>query len=185
MAKQKKRINKIFKYIKSRLGYAARPNQSMYSLCAKALVIDGFVQDEVETDKYFCFRYKHHIESYKPDAGVVIETKITKLSKKIKYATKATGYCHPKLGTQEYKDFYSGDDWRKLRYLVIKNNKGACMCCGATAKDGIKIHVDHIKPRSRYPELELSLDNMQLLCEDCNLGKGAWDDTDWTAQVSE
>ena len=48
---------------------------------------------------------------------------------------------------------------------------------GAKAGGGVVLHVDHIKPRSKFPELELSLDNTQVLCADCNLGKGAWDDT--------
>src|SRR5262249_39926358 len=38
---------------------------------------------------------------------------------------------------------------------------------------------DHIKPRSKFPELELELGNLQVLCADCNLGKRAWDQTDW------
>ena len=40
-----------------------------------------------------------------------------------------------------------------------------------TKHDGAKMHVDHIKPRSKYPRLELDFDNLQVLCEDCNLGK--------------
>lgn len=87
-------------------------------------------------------------------------------------------YSHPELGTNEYSKFYSSTAWRQLRYLALKN-AGGCQCCGAKASDGVQIHVDHIKPRSRYPELELSLDNIQVLCEDCNIGKGDWDNTDW------
>lgn len=41
------------------------------------------------------------------------------------------------------------------------------------------MHVDHIKPFSRYPELAMKLSNLQLLCEDCNQGKGVRDETDW------
>lgn len=87
-------------------------------------------------------------------------------------------YCHPLLGKEEYNKFYSSTAWRQLRYLALKN-AGGCQCCGAKASDGVQIHVDHIKPRSRYPELELSLDNIQVLCQDCNIGKGDWDNTDW------
>lgn len=50
------------------------------------------------------------------------------------------------------------------------------MACGQ--KKGF-IHVDHIKPRSIFPSLELDISNLQILCEACNLGKGAWDQTDW------
>ena len=75
--------------------------------------------------------------------------------------------------------FYASRDWRELRYLALKNTDGRCMCCGASQKDGIQLHVDHIKPRSKYPELQLSLSNLQVLCQDCNLGKSNWDETDW------
>jgi 5-methylcytosine-specific restriction endonuclease McrA len=76
--------------------------------------------------------------------------------------------------------FYDSPEWQRLRYRVLVNAKGSCMCCGATAKSSAApLHVDHIKPRSRYPELELELSNLQVLCRACNLGKSAWDETDW------
>ncbi len=64
--------------------------------------------------------------------------------------------------------FYDSRAWRELRYQVIKTHGRKCQACGDTSK---KIHVDHIKPRSKYPELELDFQNLQILCEDCNLGK--------------
>jgi hypothetical protein len=73
--------------------------------------------------------------------------------------------------------FYETDEWRRLRYRALKQHGAKCQCCGT----GGRIHVDHIKPRSRFPELELELTNLQVLCADCNLGKGAWDQTDWRA----
>ena len=75
--------------------------------------------------------------------------------------------------------FYQSPAWRRLRYEAIRLHGGRCQCCGATARTGTSLHVDHIKPRSRHPDLELSLSNLQVLCEDCNLGKGAHDQTDW------
>ncbi len=77
-------------------------------------------------------------------------------------------------------NFYRSLAWRQIRYLALKNS-GGCNCCGATAAQGALLHVDHIKPISKYPELKLSLDNVQVLCEDCNVGKGSWDETDWRA----
>jgi 5-methylcytosine-specific restriction endonuclease McrA len=75
--------------------------------------------------------------------------------------------------------FYKSIEWRSLRYQALKNCNGCCQLCGASQHDGIKLHVDHIKPRSRFPELALVLSNLQVLCDDCNIGKGGWDDTDW------
>jgi hypothetical protein len=68
----------------------------------------------------------------------------------------------------------SGDDpefeagWPLLRNNVLKTYGRICMRCGS--KDNI--HVDHIKPRSLYPELKLDFDNMQVLCGSCNCSKG-------------
>jgi 5-methylcytosine-specific restriction endonuclease McrA len=41
------------------------------------------------------------------------------------------------------------------------------------------IHVDHIIPRSKAPALALVVDNLQPLCEDCNMGKGNRDSIRW------
>ena len=69
--------------------------------------------------------------------------------------------------------FYATDEWRKLRWRVLSVSNGKCTMCGRNSSHGIVLHVDHIKPRSKYPDLELEIDNLQVLCEDCNLGKGA------------
>lgn len=94
-------------------------------------------------------------------------------------ARKMRRYSHKDLKKKNYSAFYRSDEWLRVRYLALKNTDGRCCCCGISAKDGAILHVDHIKPRSRYPELELDLDNMQILCQFCNTGKGAWDCTDW------
>lgn len=78
--------------------------------------------------------------------------------------------------------FYMSDEWRKLRYRVIRKYKATCMACGRNYKEhAVVIHVDHIKPRSKYPKLELDFNNLQVLCECCNLGKSNTDETDWRA----
>jgi len=93
-------------------------------------------------------------------------------------------YGHPSARGKKKKkkkkckdDFYWTDEWRQLRYKALITYGKKCRCCGATAGQS-RLHVDHIKPRSKFPELALRLDNLQILCEDCNLGKGAWDQTD-------
>lgn len=78
-----------------------------------------------------------------------------------------------------YDGFYETREWRELRYKALVLNGAVCQCCGATRNDGIKLHVDHIKPRSKFPHLQLDLTNLQILCEDCNLGKSNKDCTDW------
>lgn len=77
------------------------------------------------------------------------------------------------------KDFYISREWRAIRYQALKANDGRCELCGASKHDGTMLHVDHILPRSKFPKLELEPTNLQILCEDCNLGKSNKDQTDW------
>lgn len=74
------------------------------------------------------------------------------------------------------KLFYRTREWRDVRYKALVKYGKKCQCCGET---GGYIHVDHILPRSLYPEKELSLENLQILCEACNMGKSNTDTTDW------
>ncbi len=72
--------------------------------------------------------------------------------------------------------FYLSREWRELRYKVLKTYGRKCMLCSST---DAKLHVDHIKPRSSFPQLALSFENLQVLCDDCNIGKSNRDQTDW------
>ena len=78
--------------------------------------------------------------------------------------------------------FYASAGWRRLRYRVLAEQGGRCQACGRTAKDGIVIHVDHIKPLSKFWNLRLDKSNLQILCADCNIGKLHLSDEDWRAE---
>ncbi|OGL29634.1 hypothetical protein A3E76_06285 [Candidatus Saccharibacteria bacterium RIFCSPHIGHO2_12_FULL_44_22] len=58
-----------------------------------------------------------------------------------------------------------------LRVKVLSRDKFRCVFCGKSpAIDvGTILHIDHIKPFSKGGEN--TLDNLQTLCQDCNLGK--------------
>lgn len=79
--------------------------------------------------------------------------------------------------------FYASQDWRELRYEALRNSDGSCCCCGARKADGAQLHVDHIKPRSKYPELQLDIENLQILCQDCNIGKSNYYDDNWKVKM--
>ena len=64
--------------------------------------------------------------------------------------------------------FYETKEWRELRYKILRKYPRKCMLCNAENKE---LHVDHIKPKSIYPELALDATNLQILCKECNLGK--------------
>lgn len=59
----------------------------------------------------------------------------------------------------------------RLRFKVLKRDNFSCKQCGASpAKDkNVELHVDHIKPWSKGGET--ILENLQTLCQKCNLGK--------------
>ena len=79
--------------------------------------------------------------------------------------------------------FLASYEWRQLRMQALKRDGARCKCCGATPADGRVMHVDHIKPRKHFPQLALDLNNLQVLCDVCNHGKGNWDQTDWRESV--
>jgi hypothetical protein len=78
--------------------------------------------------------------------------------------------------------FYRSYKWRRLRVDALEANRQrygmlACECCGMV--DVESFHVDHIHPRSTHPELALDPANLQVLCDACNIGKGAAYATNW------
>ena len=92
----------------------------------------------------------------------------------------------PSLRRTDYGDNATFTQWRLLRYQALRRAGGRCECCGATPQSsGEPLHVDHIKPKSIHPDLALELSNLQVLCADCNIGKGNWDETNWRAMREE
>lgn len=56
-----------------------------------------------------------------------------------------------------------------LRYDILKRDAFRCQICGASQKDGVTLHVDHIIPISKGGKSVPS--NLRTLCNRCNLGK--------------
>lgn len=96
-----------------------------------------------------------------------------------KFARKLTHRKHSAKLEEVIEDFYKSKKWRELRFVALRMTEGTCELCGARASDGVSLHVDHIKPRSKYPALQYDLDNLQVLCDDCNFGKSNYDETDF------
>ena len=85
----------------------------------------------------------------------------------------------------ERTGFYWSDEWRRVRYAALRASRGVCEVCGNGPSPGKPLHVDHIRPRSLYPKLELELSNLQVMCCDCNLGKSNSDEIDWRKKDEE
>lgn len=97
-------------------------------------------------------------------------------------------YAKPKMEAHPSKaqkdEFYKTWDWQKLRVKTFERYGRRCMCCGATNESidmtgkPVQIVVDHVKPLHNYWSMRLDHDNTQILCFDCNMGKGI-DETDY------
>ncbi|MGI9486842.1 MAG: HNH endonuclease [Geminicoccaceae bacterium] len=62
--------------------------------------------------------------------------------------------------------------WRRVRLRALKRDGARCVGCGRGSSDGVTLEVDHIKPKSQYPNLMYDLANLQTLCYDCHRPKG-------------
>ena len=70
------------------------------------------------------------------------------------------------------RSFFRSAAWAKARWIALERANGRCRVCGRSAADGVRLNVDHIKPRMKYPHLALAQKNLAVLCALCNWGKG-------------
>lgn len=150
------KLSTLCKYCKGVSGLSCIHGVSQWEHVAQCLLKEGFEWPVGYSAKRFGLLHEAHISG---GAKLATKAKVT--------------------DTKARVDFYSSPQWRALRMKVLVRWGARCQCCGVTPNDGAVMHVDHIKPRARHPELALDEENMQVLCEDCNMGKGAWDMTDW------
>lgn len=115
-------------------------------------------------------RINEHRSSHGQGSYSVVKNPSEKKKKTVKNPNQ------PKVITDS---FQTSIEWQRVRYRVLKLYGRRCMACGASDTE---LHVDHIKARSRYPKLALDINNLQVLCRACNLGKGVDDETDWRPQ---
>lgn len=56
-----------------------------------------------------------------------------------------------------------------LRYDILQRDNFTCVICGASSRQGARLHVDHIIPVSKGGKSTPT--NLRTLCERCNIGK--------------
>lgn len=81
-----------------------------------------------------------------------------------------TKYRHGKKPRKKKLSLINTEEWKLFRKEVLIIYGSACMKCGCTKGPP---HVDHIKPKSIFPELTFSVNNLQVLCKSCNFKKGS------------
>ena len=62
-----------------------------------------------------------------------------------------------------------GDVSDSMRYDILNRDNYTCVICGASARHGARLHIDHIIPIAKGGKS--TPDNLQTLCERCNIGK--------------
>ena len=63
--------------------------------------------------------------------------------------------------------FYGSNAWKGLRARVKAKAYKCAICQKIFSKADRKV-IDHIKPRAKFPELALDINNLRALCETCH-----------------
>jgi 5-methylcytosine-specific restriction endonuclease McrA len=168
-------------------------NFTMFNDVANALKAIGLPKEVALSNEEYC-RYMYTKIKTEPPQPTKSKRKLKKIAKRKK--AKEFAKSHPinitKQPTQKSvtnyinstgidttsDKFLSSFEWKVIRKQALNKYKSMCMCCGASPSTGAVLNVDHIKPRKFFPELALDINNLQVLCGDCNAGKGNWDTTD-------
>jgi uncharacterized protein (TIGR02646 family) len=69
------------------------------------------------------------------------------------------------LAAKDYKDPINKE-------VLRKSASGKCMYCENKIEHNSFAHVEHIKPKSKFPELEFVWENLGYCCQSCNTNKG-------------
>lgn len=176
-------------FVSSRVSEVERRGLSEVEQACLALEIEGMpcpmdVDPERWVRSNFAYMCSKYYEAYpRPAARVPLAKKKKKnFSPGYRHKSQKPNKQRPTLvagvdvTTTEFLNTY---EWRKVRMQALKKYGSRCMCCGATPQTGAVMNVDHVKPRKLFPNLALDVNNLQVLCHECNHGKGNWDQTDW------
>lgn len=152
-----------------------------------AEALEFFALLESPTDFLKCRLY--HLERLKDDAEIElakINSEYDFLDKKLSLINN-TNNIFDKVSTNQYiiglknniyNNFGEEDDDKtelvrtisgKTRLDVFERDDYRCQMCGRTVEDGIKLYIDHIVPFSKGGSNDM--DNLQVLCHECNLAK--------------
>jgi hypothetical protein len=79
---------------------------------------------------------------------------------------------------EDANEFYFSNEWADLRNLFIarKNRETSynliCNICNCKITPETGLNVDHIKPIRLFWYDRLKIDNLQIVCVQCNINKG-------------
>lgn len=167
---KKFQVGRLTPFLRHSIGTAGKKGISFWGLLDKALLVNSLPTTGTRQEKF------DRAISKANELG--LETSTKRKQKKVEATLPAKKLFVSGVDVTS-NEFLMTYEWRKARMVALKYYGPKCQCCGATPKHGAVINVDHIKPRRLFPELALDIDNLQILCHECNHGKGNWDQTDW------
>lgn len=178
-------------YAKYKLGKDYKSKASPYENLARALELDGIKRPFTMGFKRFVLANTEALiglaakvpQAFKKDQIAQRSSRRTRIRENLSN-NELSALWQQVGGVNPASDkFLETFEWRKVRMKALKMYGARCQCCGASPMTGAVMNVDHIKPRKLFPHLALSLENLQVLCHDCNHGKGNWDMTDWRQEA--
>lgn len=163
----------LTRYCKSRLGYGSKDGVKIKDLVCMALEVDGMPMPMNMSSTEWVKANLDHIvgkNKFEKIKSCTVQSKqpTARKARRVSGGVDVTSTA-----------FLSTYAWRRVRMEALKKYGPKCQCCGATTANGAVMNVDHIKPRKLWPSLALDVSNLQVLCHECNHGKGNWDQTDW------
>jgi 5-methylcytosine-specific restriction enzyme A len=72
------------------------------------------------------------------------------------------------ISTDKLITFYMSKEWKALREKALIRDNNECQLCKAKGKYRKADCVHHMKEVKIHPELALTLDNLQCLCNKCH-----------------
>jgi 5-methylcytosine-specific restriction endonuclease McrA len=113
--------------------------------------------------------------------GIATAKEAKRLKRQRRKEARAAQKAKPAVASpDDRKLFYASWEWRTLRMRTFVEQGRVCKCCGArpgqmgVSGDPVRLVVDHIKPLATHWNMRLDATNVQVLCDECNQGKGAW-----------
>lgn len=118
---------------------------------------------------------------YKPVIKPVVKLKVSYVSKKgrksysreekfsVDQIKDILQEASKRLSYEDSKQYQRALLTASLRYQILQRDHFRCTICGASADEGAKLEVDHIKPISKGGKTEPN--NLRTLCQSCNRGK--------------
>lgn len=84
-------------------------------------------------------------------------------------AERISNYYSARKVFERWRDSEEGKSWKAAEFQKVK---GVCAGCKNTYFIVNNFEIDHKMPLSKFPELAMEINNLQILCSTCNRCKG-------------